>query len=37
MFQMILLYHEHNEDVVKFIVIQCVFCNRDTGLYLKYK
>ena len=37
MFQMSLLYHEHNEDVVKAIAVQCRNCHRKTGLHLKDK
>ena len=37
MFQMSLLYHEHNEDFVKAIAIQCSNCHRNTGLHLKDK
>ena len=37
MFQMSVLYHEHNEDAVKAIAIQCSNCHRNTGLHLKDK
>ena len=30
-FQMCLLYHEHNEDVVDTIATQCINCRRNTG------
>ena len=37
MFQMILLYHEHNEDVVEAIDIQFINFHRKTDLHLKDK
>ena len=37
MFQMRLLYHEHNGYVLEAISIQCSNCHRNTGLNLKDK
>ena len=37
MFQMCLLYHEHTEDFVESIAIQCSNFPRNAGLYLKNK
>ena len=37
MFQMHLLYHEHNEDIVEAIDIQCSNFHINTGLHLKDK
>ena len=37
MFQMRLLYHEHNEVFVKAIYIQFINLHKNTGLHLKDK